>query len=160
MEISNVDISVVLDDRGGQAGQLAQPVALSLRITVSTNRTSTGVHPSILTEGDDSPSQEVHTPTATPDSRVPDQSTEPEPPLPTTDNLPVQGSTTVPRDQGQICLVKEAQDGIDRADELEKSIDGSDTWEGVVGRIKWLMDTLSPVAGVRVKFVLTFHQLT
>ena len=66
----------------------------------------------------------------------------------------------MPRDQAHISLVKEAQDGLERADELEKSIGGSDTWEGVVGRIKWLMDTLSPVAGVRVISVLTFHQLT
>ena len=42
----------------------------------------------------------------------------------------------------------EAQIGLERVDELEKLIDGSETWEGVIGRINWLMDTLSPVAGV------------
>ena len=135
---------------------MAQPVTLSLRITVST---STSVHTNILAEGDNNP-EEIPTPTVTPDSRAPDQSTEPEPALPTTDHVPIQGSTPVPRDQAHISLVKEAQDGLERADELEKSIGGSDTWEGVVGRIKWLMDTLSPVAGVRVIIVLTFHQLT
>ena len=30
------------------------------------------------------------------------------------------------------------------------------TWDEVVGRIKWVLDTLSPVAGVRVIFVLCF----
>jgi hypothetical protein len=48
---------------------------------------------------------------------------------------------------------KEAQIGLDPADELKKSIGSSDTWEGVIGRIKWLMDTLSPVPGVHVIFV-------
>ena len=60
----------------------------------------------------------------------------------------------MPRDQGETSLVEEAQIGLDLADEAEKSIDRSNTWEGVVGRIKWLMDTLSPVAGVRVIFSL------
>ena len=105
------------------------------------------------TEGVDNPDEEVPTPTVTPDSRGPDQPTKPKHPFPLTDQLPVQGSTPVPRDQGEISLVKEARDGLDRVDKVEKSIDGSDTWEGILGRIKWLMDTLSPVAGVRVIFV-------
>ena len=61
----------------------------------------------------------------------------------------------MPRDQGETSLTEKAQTGLDHADELEKLIDGSDTWEGVVGRIKWLMDTLSPLAGVRTIFVLS-----
>ena len=105
------------------------------------------------TEGVDNLTEEVLTPTVAPDSRPADQSTVHELPLTLTDHLPVRGSTPVPQDQGEPSLVKEAQVGLERADELEKSIEGSDTWEGVVGRIKWLMDTLSPVAGVRVIFV-------
>jgi hypothetical protein len=30
-----------------------------------------------------------------------------------------------------------------------KPIDQSNTWQGAVGRIKWVMDTLSPIAEVR-----------
>ncbi|KAH8994773.1 hypothetical protein EDB83DRAFT_2325109 [Lactarius deliciosus] len=41
-----------------------------------------------------------------------------------------------------------------REDRVEESIGQSNTWEGVVGRIKWVMDILSPVAEVRVVFVL------
>ena len=40
-----------------------------------------------------------------------------------------------------------------RADEAMKRIvpiDGSNTWEKAVGRIKWVMDTLGPIAEVRV----------
>ena len=119
---------------------------------MSTNRASTSFPPNIQTEGVHNPTQEVRTAVA-PDSRQADQSTEHEHPLPLVDQLPVQGSTPMPQDQGYLSLVKEAQIGLGRADELEKSIDGSETWEGVVGRIKWLMDTLSPVAGVRVMLV-------
>ena len=116
---------------------------------MSTNRASTSVLPNIPTEGVENTIEEVLV-TVGPDSRRLDQSTEHEHPLPLVDHLPVQGSTPMPQDQGYLSLVKEAEIGLGRADELEKSIDGSETWEGAVGRIKWLMDTLSPVAGVRI----------
>jgi hypothetical protein len=41
---------------------------------------------------------------------------------------------------------------LDRANEAMKRIvpiDQSNTWERAVGRIKWVMDTLGPIAGVR-----------
>lgn len=62
--------------------------------------------------------------------------------------------------QDQTSLIKMAQTGLDHADEVGKSIDSSTTWEGVLGRIKWVMDTLSPVAGVRVILVFPFLSLT
>ena len=37
-----------------------------------------------------------------------------------------------------------------QADESMKRIDGSNTWERAVRRIKWVMDTLGPIAEVRV----------
>ncbi len=60
----------------------------------------------------------------------------------------------MPQDQGETSLAEKAQIDLDRADEVKKSIDRSNTWEGAVGKIKWVMDTLSPVADVRVTFVL------
>ncbi|KAI9445296.1 hypothetical protein H4582DRAFT_906757 [Lactarius indigo] len=42
-------------------------------------------------------------------------------------------------------LPTEARIALRRADESTKLIDGSDTWEKAVGRIKWVMDTLSPI---------------
>jgi hypothetical protein len=42
---------------------------------------------------------------------------------------------------------------LHRADEVMKQIvpiDKSDTWERAVGRTKWVMDTLGPIAEVRV----------
>ena len=149
----HIEISVVLDRHDGQS---TQPVTLNLRVSVSTNRASTGAHPDIATEGDDNPTEAVPTLTVVPDSRAPDQSTESNHPLPPPDHVPIQSTTAMPQDQGETSLTEKAQIGLDRADELEKSIDRSDTWEGVVGRIKWLMDTLGPVAGVRVIFVSPF----
>jgi len=39
---------------------------------------------------------------------------------------------------------------LDQADQAMKRIDRSNTWQGAVGRVKWVMDTLSPIAEVRV----------
>ncbi len=88
------------------------------------------------------------------DSRGPDQSTALEHSLPPPDLLPVQSSTPKPQDQEELSLVEKARIDLDRADEVKKSIDRSNTWEGAVGKIKWVMDTLSPVSEVRVIFVL------
>ena len=42
-----------------------------------------------------------------------------------------------------------AENALRDADEAMASISLSDTWEGALKRIKWVMDTLSPVAEVR-----------
>ena len=51
-------------------------------------------------------------------------------------------------------ISEKAQISLDRADQAGKSIDGSNTWQGVVERVKLVMDTLSPLAGVRVINIL------
>ena len=126
---------------------------LNLRVSVSTNRASMGAHPDTTARGDNNHAKDVPTPAVTPDSRAPNQSTNLAHPLPLPDDVPIQSTTAMPWDQGGTSLTEKAQVGLDCADELEKMIDWSDTWEGVVGRIKWLMNTLSPVAGVCVIFV-------
>jgi hypothetical protein len=48
---------------------------------------------------------------------------------------------------------KDHRFALDRAHESTKQtvpIDRSNTWEEAVGRIKWVMDTLGPIAEVRV----------
>ena len=58
-------------------------------------------------------------------------------------------------------LSEKARIGLDRAVQEEKSIDGSNTWQGVVERIKLVMDTLSPVAGVRaIDIFLAYPRLS
>ena len=121
--------------------------------------TSPGLPPSIATEGDDNPAGEVLEPTTAPDSKRLDQYTEPEHPSPPPDHLPVGGVTPMPQDRGEMSLVDEAQISLDLAEQAKKSIDRSNSWEGVVGRIKWVMDTLSPVTGVRVISAFPFLQV-
>jgi hypothetical protein len=55
--------------------------------------------------------------------------------------------------QSQEELSPTSAKNLHRADEVMKQvfpIDESDTWERAVGRIKWVMDTLGPIAEVRV----------
>jgi hypothetical protein len=144
----HVDISFLLSDGNGPVRQSTQPVALDLTINVPANGPSPGVTSNIPTEGGNTPAEEVST--SAPDSMGPDQSTKSEHPLPPTGQLPVQGSTPVPQDQG---LVEQAQISLDLAENAKKSIGPSNSWGGFVGRIKWVMDTLAPIAGVRAMFV-------
>jgi hypothetical protein len=128
---------------------------LRLAITVSANRTSPSDPPEIVpAQGDDSPAEEVFKPTISPDSRGLDQSTAPGPSSPPPEHPPIQSSTPIPRDQAEMSLSEKAQFSLDRAVQAEKTIDRSNTWQGVVEKIKFVMDTLSPVAGVRVIDIL------
>ena len=43
-----------------------------------------------------------------------------------------------------------ALDKADKADQAMRRIDRLNSWKCAVGRIKWVMDTLSPIAEVRV----------
>ncbi|KAH9020771.1 hypothetical protein EDB84DRAFT_554313 [Lactarius hengduanensis] len=142
---SESNISVTLGDGTRQAGQSTPPVTLDLTITVSANGTSPNNPPEIPTKGDDTLTEDVPKPTAS-DSGGPDRSSAPGYLLPPPDHIPVQSSSLIPQDQGETSIVEKARINLDRADEAEKAIDRSKTWEGVVGKIKWVMDTLSPVA--------------
>jgi hypothetical protein len=152
----HVEISFILGQGNGRAGQSTQPVTLYLTILVQAIRASPSLPENVPTEGDDLqvPVEEIPTPTVVSYSKELEPPTEPEPPLLPPDLLPVQRSTPVPQVREETFLIEKAQAGLDRADELEKSIDRSNAWEGVVGRIKWVLDTLSPVAGVRVTMSL------
>ena len=132
-----------------------QPVIVYLTINVPANGASPSVPQNVPTEGGNNPAVEVPTSTTAPDSKGPDQSTEHESPLLPPDHI-VQGSAPVPQDKGEMSPVEKALVGLVLAERAKESIDRSDTWEAVVGRIKWLMDTLSPVAGVRASFIVSF----
>jgi hypothetical protein len=49
-----------------------------------------------------------------------------------------------------------AENALHDAKEVMATINLSKTWQGALERIKWVMDTLSPVAGVRC-IVLFVH---
>ncbi|KAH9025743.1 hypothetical protein EDB85DRAFT_1893733 [Lactarius pseudohatsudake] len=122
---------------------------------MSTNRAppSNSDPQTIPTEGDDTHAEEVRQPTMCTTSGGPDQSTTPEHPLPPSDHLPVQIGTPMPHDL-ETSLVEKAWIDLDHADKVEELINRSNTWEGVVGKIKWVMDKLSPVAEMVHKVLL------
>ena len=91
-----------------------------------------------------------------PDSGGHIQSTAPEPLLPLPDHFPVEIGVPTSHSQAlaEVSPTEDTLIAIRRADEAMKHTDRSDTWEMAVGRIKWVMDTLSPIAEVRVMGIL------
>ena len=65
---------------------------------------------------------------------------------PPTDHLP---SAPMPPAADRRAGMSPAKNALHDADEAMMSINLSKTWEGALERIKWVMDTLSPVAEVR-----------
>ncbi len=50
--------------------------------------------------------------------------------------------------QAETSPTEKALIAVRRADEAKKPIDRKKTWKGAVSRIKWVMDTVSPIAEV------------
>ncbi len=50
--------------------------------------------------------------------------------------------------------VSPAENALHDANEAMTTINLSNTWEGVLGRIKWVMDAVSPVAEVRCNVLI------
>ncbi|SRR6266702_349385 len=130
------------------------PVTLYLTITVSANVPPPNP-PEIPTKGDDTLTEEATKPSMAPDSGGPIQSTAPEHLLPSPDPMSVEtGIPSMPDGQAEISPTEKALIAVRRADEAKKPIDGANTWKGVISRIKWVMDTVSPIAEVRVISIL------
>ena len=73
----------------------------------------------------------------------------PEPLSPPTDRVPFETSTAISPEPDVRAAMSPTKDALQDADEATKAIDLTNTWEGAVERIKWVIDTVSPVAGVR-----------
>src|SRR6266702_47895 len=152
-----VDVAFVLSNGDGQAGRSVQPVILYLTITVSANATSHPILPinptnAVATEVDVSPMEQATKPTMAQDSIETTPSVvaaAPEPLSPPTDHVPIETSTPIPPVPDVRAAMSPAENALHDADEATKAIDLPSTWEGAVARIKWVMDTVSPVAGVR-----------
>jgi hypothetical protein len=143
LNISRTDIPCVLENDVGQVARSTQ--LLTLHITV--NITPSDLYnspPRIPTEDDGSPAEEATIP-----GRI--QFPTPKHLLPLSDHQPVGTGNTMPQSQEEMSPT--SSKNLHRADEVMKqivSIDQSDTWERAVGRIKWVMDTLGPIAEVHV----------
>ncbi len=141
----------MLSNGNGGAGQSTHLVTLYLAITVPANVPPPGFPnnpPEIPTKGDDSPAEESTKPSIVPDSGGPTRTAAPEPLLPSSDPLPVETGTPM-LDGAEIPPAEIALVALRRADEAKQPIDRKNTWKGAVRRIKWVMDTVSPIAEVR-----------
>jgi len=146
----------VLSNVDGNAGQSTHPVTLYLTITVLTNMPPPivpGNPPEIPTKGDDTTAEETTKPSTVPASRGPIQSSAPEPLFPSPDPLSVEPGTPI-HYQAEASPTEKAQIALRRADEGRKPIDRKNKWKGAVSRIKWVMDTVSPIAEVRAISIL------
>ncbi|KAH9026560.1 hypothetical protein EDB84DRAFT_338491 [Lactarius hengduanensis] len=147
---SKIDTPFVLTNGDGQAGE---PVTLYLTVIVSPNTTSDPIMPidaPIIqsTTINDPPSGEAEEPSVAHESTNPTRSTittGSETLSPPTDRLPSEMSTSMPAADRR--GVSSAESALHSADEaMETRINVSNKWEGALGRIKWVMDTVSPVA--------------
>jgi hypothetical protein len=141
LNISRADIPCVLEN--GEAARSTEPVTLYITINVTPPNLCNS--PSIPTKDDDSLAEEANIP-----RRI--QFPTPEHLLPLSHYQPVETSNTIPQSREEMShtSTKNPRFALYQADESMKRIDGSNTWEGTVGRIKWVMDTLGPIAEVRV----------
>jgi hypothetical protein len=68
---------------------------------------------------------------------------------PSTDRLPSEMSALMPPAIDRGAGMSPAEDALHDAKVVMATINLSKTWEVALERIKWVMDTVSPVAGVR-----------
>ncbi|KAF8260400.1 hypothetical protein EI94DRAFT_904244 [Lactarius quietus] len=138
---TNAPFVLVNGDR--RAGQSNQPLTLYLNVSVSPNSTSNPILPIDATnirstEINETPPTEA-TSSIAQDSTNTARSTTPGPETysPPMDRLP---NVLIPGGMSS------AEDALQIADDAMTALNLSDTWEGALERIKWVMDTVSPVA--------------
>jgi hypothetical protein len=153
-----IDVPFVLSRGDGRAGESFQPVTLYLSITVPANATPHLTSPinttsAVATEIQVSSLEQATEPTIAhvQDSIEPVSSvvvTTPEPLSPPTDRGPFETGAPTPPEPAVMAEMSPAK-ALNDADEATKAIGLTNAWKGTVARIQWLMNTLSPVAGVR-----------
>jgi hypothetical protein len=147
LNISRADIPCVLGNGVGGAARSTQPVTLYMTVNV-TPLNLYNSPPSIPTEDVDSPAEEVTIP-----GRIQSPAAEHYSPL--SHRQPVETGNTMRQNREEVSptSTNNPRFTLDQADEAMKRIvpiDRSNTWERAAGRIKWVMDTLGPIAEVRV----------
>jgi hypothetical protein len=95
------------------------------------------------------PTEDVNSPAE--DATIPGhiQLPTPEHIVPLSHHQPVKAANNNPQEVSTTSA-KNPRLALKRADHAVKQMDLLNTWKGAVGRIKWVMDTLHPVAEVRV----------
>jgi hypothetical protein len=146
LNISRADISCVLENGVAVAAQSTQPITIYIVVN-STSSTLDNSPPSIPTADNGSPAEEVPIP-----ARGHTQSPSPEQPSPPSHHQHGEVGNNEPRSREEVphASTEDLCVALSQADQAMKRVDRSNAWQGAVGRVKWVMDTLSPVAGVRV----------
>ena len=147
LNVSRADVPFVLENGVRGAACSTHPVTLYLTINIMPPNLYNSP-PSIPTGGDDSPAEEATIP-------GPIQSPALEPLLPVSHHQPIETGSTVPQCREEVSSTSTRYHplALDRADEAMTRIvpiDRSNTWEGAIGRIKWVMDALGPIAEVHL----------
>ena len=135
LNISRVDVPVILRNGTGDAEQSTHPVTLYLTITVSANTPPPIIpinNPEIPTKGDDTPAEEATKPSMAPDSGGPIQPIAAGRLLPSPYPLSVQTGASMPDGQAEMSPTEKALIALRRADEAKKPIDRANTLEGLL----------------------------
>jgi hypothetical protein len=138
-------MTCVLGNGVGGAARSTQPVTLHLRVNITPPTLYNGTS-SMPTVDGSSPAEEVPIP-----GRI--QPPSPEHSLPLSHHKLVEAGNDKPqsREEAPSTSTKDPFPALDRADQAMKQMDRLDsTLKGAIGRVKWVMDTLSPIAEVRV----------
>ena len=141
--VSHADIPCVLENVVGEAARPTQLITLYITVNITPqnlyNRPSTKV--------DDSPAEDT----------IPERILFPAPEhfSSPSHRQPVESGNTISQSREEMLPIRTRNPrfALHLADKVMKRIvrnDQSNTWEGAVGRIKWVMDTLGPIAEVRV----------
>ena len=142
LNISREDIPCVLGNGVGGTARSTHPV--TLHVTINIRPPSLDNAPPSIPTHDDPPAEEATLP-----GQV--QFPGPEHRLPLSHHHPVETGNTMPQSQQELSpRTKNPRFALHRADESMKLVDRSNSWERAVGRIKWVMDTLGPIAEVRI----------
>jgi hypothetical protein len=141
LNISCPDIPCVLENSVGGAARSTQLVTLCIMVNI----TPPNLYSSLSSIPTEDHTQEVIIP-----GRI--QFPAPKQFLPLSHHQTVesQAGHALPRSREKMSptSTKDPRTALDWADQPMKRIDRSNTWEGAVGRIKWVINTLSPIADV------------
>ena len=160
LKISRLDVPFTLTNGDRQVRYSDQPVTLYLTVVLSPNTTPCTVLP-VNTTNLQSTEVNVSTPREATSSMAQDSANatrstvaaDSEALSPPTDRLP---GTAIPPAADRRAGIPPLLDTLDDTEKAMTSISNlSDTWESALERIKWVMDTVSPVAGVRRNFLST-----
>ena len=160
-----VDVPFVLANGDIKAGQLIEPITLYLTFVVS----NTASPPALPIDATNLQSTEANalTPREATNYVAHDPAdivrstvvTERGTFTPPTDNLD-HPSTHMSSVADPRVDIPSAENALEIANKAVTAINISDTWEGALGRIKWVMDTVSPVSEVRYSVYLCYPLLT